>query len=92
MKRILAVVSALALLLACSTGEDVKVPGKRAPASRHDALRDALREDARAFAFDQGDWLEDLGDAPHFGLAWLSHRKDLDPEELGDAMRRAHAR
>lgn len=58
-------------------------PVKTAPASRHDMLADALADDARAFDFEQGDWLEDLGDAPFYGLAWLSKRVaagDSDPE------------
>jgi len=61
----------LALALACDEPEIV-IPVRSAPASRHDSLRDALRDDARAFAFEDGDWLEDLEDAPNYGLAWLA--------------------
>ncbi|MBX3229457.1 MAG: hypothetical protein KIT84_17435 [Labilithrix sp.] len=57
---------------ACADDAEVTFPVRAAPPSRHDALRDALRDDARAFAFEDGDWLEDEGDAPHYGLAWLA--------------------
>ncbi|MBX3189568.1 MAG: hypothetical protein KF819_21260 [Labilithrix sp.] len=59
-------------------------PSRPAPPSRHAALRDALTDEARALGFAEGDWLEDLGDAPFFGLAWLSRRGEktpLTPEE-----------
>lgn len=86
MKRAFAVASALVLLLAVACKKDdstVDVPVAHAPPSRHDDLRDALTDDARAFAFTNGDWLEDQGDAPFYGVAWLAHRGkdgDLDPD------------
>jgi hypothetical protein len=52
-----------------------------APASRHAAMADALRLDARGLSFQDGDWQDDLGDAPFFGLAWLSRRERPDPDE-----------
>ncbi|MBX3224738.1 MAG: hypothetical protein KF795_29750 [Labilithrix sp.] len=65
---------ALAGAAAACTDEPDDVPVRRAPPSRHGALVDALADDARAFAFADGDWQEDLGDAPFYGLAWLSRR------------------
>ena len=61
---------------ACSDEPDAVVPVRAAPPSRHSALVDALTDDARAYAFHDGDWEEDLGDAPFFGLAWLARRAE----------------
>ena len=61
---------------ACSDEPDAVVPVRAAPPSRHSALVDALADDARAYAFHDGDWEEDLGDAPFFGLAWLARRAE----------------
>jgi hypothetical protein len=66
-------------------------PAATAPPSRHDAMRDALTTDARALAFQDGDWIEDLGDAPFFGLAWLSRRSSAGPLPPEDAARRDQA-
>ena len=66
-------------IAACSS--DVELPNVTAPASRHGALEDELRTEAKGFSFRDGDWLEDLGDAPFYGLAWLTHRADLDADE-----------
>lgn len=85
MKRIASVLAAsFVALAACSddTTEDESIPVAPAPASRHAALRDSLTADAKAFAFADGDWQEDLGDAPFFGLGWLTHRKPLEGDEL----------
>jgi hypothetical protein len=71
--------------LACSDDPETQVPVRPAPASRHGALVDALADDARAFAFADGDWKEDLGDAPFYGLGWLARRAqagELDPDGL----------
>ncbi|AKV04124.1 hypothetical protein AKJ09_10787 [Labilithrix luteola] len=68
---------------ACSDDE-VTLPVATAPASRHAALRDELAADAHGFSFRDGDWLEDLGDAPFFGLATLARRQaagTLDDDE-----------
>ncbi len=90
MKRLAsAVVLALSLAFACDDEpERTEVPVAIAPPSRHAALRDALTDDAKAFAFSNGDWLEDLGDAPFFGVAWLSHRGE-EPERLAASIARA---
>jgi hypothetical protein len=75
----------LACLSACEAAPATNVPVRPAPASRHQALVDALRDDARAFAFKDGNWSEDLGDAPYYGLAWLSRRAaagEIDRDEL----------
>lgn len=71
-----------------STSDDVEIPVAPAPPSRHAAMRDALTTDARAFAFADGDWQEDLGDAPFFGLAWLSRRAAAGTLEPSDLVRR----
>lgn len=90
MKRPLAAAAfvLVASLAACSDEPEDDVPVAPAPASRHDALRDALADDAKAFAFQDGDWLEDLGDAPFFGLAWLSHRAVDGALDAGGLARR----
>jgi hypothetical protein len=71
----------LALAAACSSEAVTDGPAAVAPASRHAAMEDELRADARALSFQDGDWLEDLGDAPFYGLGWLSRRADLDDGE-----------
>ncbi|MDF2697509.1 MAG: hypothetical protein K0S65_5892, partial [Labilithrix sp.] len=80
----------------CSEDSDVKVPVRPAPASRHAALVAALVDDARAFAFTGGDWEEDLGDAPFYGLGWLSRRAESGNLDAEGRARRdaalAHAR
>lgn len=82
MKRALSLAAtALVALIACSDEPD-REPAHVAPPSRHAALRDSLAADAKAFAFADGDWQEDLGDAPFFGLGWLTHRKPLEGDEL----------
>lgn len=78
-------VALTAAAAACSDDASVVVPVRAAPPPRHRALVDALTEDARAFAFANGDWEEDLGDAPFYGLAWLSRRAEsgnLDADGL----------
>lgn len=77
MKRLFAM-AFLALFLgaACTDEGEETIPVATAPPSRHDAMRDQLARDADAFAYEDGDWLEDLGDAPFYGLAWLSRRGD----------------
>lgn len=72
---------ALVALSACSD-QPAEDPAPVASASRHAVLRDSLVADAKAFAFVDGDWQEDLGDAPFFGLGWLAHRKPLEGDEL----------
>ena len=73
--------------VACEDKADDDVPVAPAPPSRHGSLRDTLTTDARALSFDGGDWLEDLGDAPFFGLAWLSRRAEAGPLPAEDAAR-----
>jgi hypothetical protein len=73
--------------VACESANDVEVPVAPAPPSRHGALREALTTDARGLSFERGDWLEDLGDAPFFGLAWLSRRAADGPLPADDAAR-----
>lgn len=71
--------------LACTDDPSTDVPVRPAPASRHSALVEELANEARAFAFKDGDWEEDLGDAPFYGLAWLARRAaagELDADSL----------
>lgn len=78
-------VALTAAAAACSDDPPVDVPVRAAPPSRHQALVLALTDDAHAFAFANGDWAEDLGDAPFYGLAWLSRRAasgNLDADGL----------
>jgi hypothetical protein len=79
-----AVAAAVTCAVACEGPADETFPVAPAPPSRHAALREALTTDARGLGFADGDWLEDLGDAPFFGLAWLSRRAEssvLPPDD-----------
>ena len=89
MRSLLASAFVLALTgaVACESADEERVPIAPAPASRHGALREALTTDARGLSFENGDWLEDLGDAPFFGLAWLSRRAENGPLAAEDAAR-----
>jgi hypothetical protein len=87
----LAFVVATAGAVACESPTEEAVPVSVAPPSRHAALREALTDDARGLSFADGDWLEDLGDAPFFGLAWLSRRAEAGPLPADDAARLAGA-
>lgn len=74
-------------VVACEAEPDEDVPVQAAPASRHGAMRDTLTTEARDLSFANGDWLDDLGDAPFFGLAWLSRRAQAGPLPPEDAVR-----
>ena len=63
------------LLVACGASVP-SVPVRPAPPSRHEALVAALAADSEGFAFGDGRWAEDQGDAAFFGVAWLAHRGD----------------
>lgn len=65
---------ALTTLFACGDDEQPELPAAVAPPSRHGAMRDALAQASKTYGFEAGDWQEDLGDAPFWGVAWLSHR------------------
>ena len=82
-----AFVLAITAALACESAMDDQVPVRAAPPSRHAALREALTTDARGLSFENGDWLEDLGDAPFFGLGWLARRAADGPLPPEDAAR-----
>lgn len=72
---------ALAVLASCA-GDDVVVPVRQAPPSRHAEVGSALAREAHAYAFADGDWLEDACEAPFYGLAWLARRgASLDGDE-----------
>jgi hypothetical protein len=78
-------VALIAAGAACEEEPNTHVPVRPAPPSKHSALVDALVDDARAYTFHDGDWEEDLGDAPFYGLAWLSRRAEggkLDADGL----------
>jgi hypothetical protein len=79
MSRVVRAVGLASALLAtlgaaCTAAPTVDVPVRPAPASRHASLVDALADDARLYLFNDGNWAEDFGDAPFYGLAWLSRR------------------
>lgn len=88
MRAVLATVAfaALTAAVACESNADEQIPAT-APPSRHAAMREELTTDARGLSFDGGDWLEDLGDAPFYGLAWLSRRAADGPLPAEDAAR-----
>ncbi len=81
--------AALALLVfaACSDGTNT-VPVRAAPASRHAELESALALEAHAYAFDAGDWLEDAGEAPFFGLGFLARRAQAGAADTDERARR----
>lgn len=57
---------------ACTT--DALPPVERpAPPFRHQTFADTLAQDAEAFTRRGGDWLEDYGDAPFYGLAYYAY-------------------
>jgi hypothetical protein len=82
-----AFVLAVTCSVACVSATDDDVPVAPAPPSRHAALRETLTSDAHGLSFENGDWLEDLGDAPFFGLAWLSRRAEAGALPADDAAR-----
>lgn len=63
----------LALLLAGACSSEPTAPERfpvaPAPPSPHAALTATLRDEAAGLGFFEGDWLEDYGDAPFYGLA-----------------------
>ena len=89
MRSVLAGAFVLAITgaVACESATGDQVPVRPAPPSRHAALREALTTDARGLSFENGDWLEDLGDAPFFGLGWLARRAADGPLPPEDAAR-----
>jgi hypothetical protein len=88
MKRVVSLVAAALIALVACSDDPAEEPSPIAPPSRHAALRDSLASDAKAFTFTDGDWQEDLGDAPFFGPAWLTHRVPLEDD---DRLRRDQA-
>jgi hypothetical protein len=74
------------LLVACSSKEPPP-PRDPPPPFRHGAIQDELIADAEAFSFVDGDWLEDLGDAPFYGLAFYAHtaKERNDPSSISRA-------
>lgn len=93
MRRLLSTTFVLfGVLAACADEPTTPAPlpaAAVAPASRHDALHAALVQESRTFAMDKGDWLEDLGDAPFFGLGSLSRRAAAG--QLNEEDKRRHA-
>ena len=83
----LAIALGLPCAAACESAPEETFPISAAPPSRHAALRESLTTESRRLSFKEGDWLEDLGDAPFFGLAWLSRRASAAPLPAEDAAR-----
>ncbi|HEY8074023.1 MAG TPA: hypothetical protein VIF62_07940, partial [Labilithrix sp.] len=93
MRRLASALVTMTALAACSS-DATTLPDAVAPPSRHDDMRAALTSDAKQLSFSNGDWLEDLGDAPFYGLAWYARRADLDGDEStrrDQALNRARA-
>lgn len=89
MRRALSLLLGAIVVVACGGHDgDDDVPVRAAPPSRHGALIDALADDAKAFAFSSGDWEEDLGDAPFYGVASLSRRAAAGRADADDLARR----
>ena len=84
---VITLAAALPCAAACESAPDPTFPIAPAPPSRHGAMREALTSDQRGLSFKDGDWLEDLGDAPFFGLAWLARRAEGGPLPPEDALR-----
>jgi hypothetical protein len=64
---------ALFLLVLAACGSRASAPRDPTPPFRHGAFQDQLAADADAFSIADGDWLEDYGDAPFYGLAFYAH-------------------
>jgi len=64
------------------------VPEPPTPEFRHQAFYETLRADAEHFGQREGDWLEDYGDAPFYGLAFYAH---TTPEDARTVAARARA-
>lgn len=73
---VVAVVGVTSAAIACASDPSTDVPVAPAPASRHAQLVEALVDDAGEFAFSDGRWQENLGDAAFYGLAWLARRAE----------------
>lgn len=66
------------LVVGCTEDESVAPVSTPAPPFRHQTFYETLRADADAFNETGGDWLEDLGDAPFYGLAFYAHTANSD--------------
>src|SRR5215471_14133230 len=66
-----AAVVGIFLAAACSSRS--APPPDPPPPFRHGAIQDELSSDAEGFSIADGDWLEDYGDAPFYGLAFYAH-------------------
>lgn len=78
MKRLGAAALAFALGAACGARSG-GAPREPVPAFRHDDFYARLAEDAEAFTFVGGEWVESLGDAPFYGLAFYAHAARATP-------------
>jgi len=67
----------------------ITFPRATAASSRHDALFAALRDESRGLSFEGGDWLEDYGDAPYYGMVDSHHMGDTARRD--GAIQRAHS-
>jgi hypothetical protein len=78
----------LFFLIACGSSQVAETPREPAPPFRHGDAYAALEADAEGFSFHDGDWLEDYGDAPFYGLAYYARKGNARAEP---ARRRALA-
>lgn len=70
-----ALACSIAFAAACGSSEPetpAELPRVEAPAFRHQALYASLQGDAEAYALRDGDWVQDYGDAPFYGLAFYT--------------------
>src|SRR5437879_4120121 len=63
---------AIGLVAACGSRSDAREPREPIPSFASANLYETLRHDADSFTIAEGDWLEDLGDAPFYGLAFYA--------------------
>ncbi|MCC6528274.1 MAG: hypothetical protein IT373_36860 [Polyangiaceae bacterium] len=80
-------IALVALAAGCAPPDEAAPTREPAPPFRHTAFYDALSAAADRFNQQGGDWLEDLGDAPFYGLAHYTHRA----HDLGEAAAQAKA-
>jgi hypothetical protein len=70
----LAIALCLVIALGACDGDESVAPAPHlAPPFRHDDFYAELGVEADSFSARGGDWLEDLGDAPFYGLAYYAH-------------------
>jgi hypothetical protein len=70
-----------ALAVGCAAGSNPAASPEPAPPFHAASLYATLQNDAESFTFEQGQWVESLGDAPFYGLAFYAHAAPGSPQE-----------